>query len=75
VPEAIVVIGAGVELITAVVLPGVGLVVGLIALLVVVPVFPLVELVPGWVTVAKLGGESVIWPLVVGAVLFKSDTS
>lgn len=75
-PDAIVVVtGVGVELITAVVLPGVGLIVGLIALLVVVPVFPLVELVPVWVTVVKLVGERVIWPLVVGAVLFKSDTS
>jgi len=46
VPEAIVVTGAGVELITAVVLPTVGLVVGLLAVLVVVLVFPLVELVP-----------------------------
>ena len=47
VPEAIVVTGGGVELTTAVVLPGVGLVVGLFAVPVVVPVLPLVvELVP-----------------------------
>ena len=72
VPEAIVVTGGGVELVTAVVLPGVGLLVGLLAVLVVV--LP-VELVPGWVTVVKLAGESVIWPLVVGAVLFNSDRS
>lgn len=72
VPEVRLVTGGGVELITAVLLLGVGLVVGILGVLAV----PLTsELVPVGMTEIKVAGEIAICPLVVGGVLFKTDTS
>ncbi|HEV2804195.1 MAG TPA: hypothetical protein VGW57_04600 [Chthoniobacterales bacterium] len=72
VPDARVVTGGGVELITAVVLLGVGFVVRILGVLVV----PLaVEVVPVGMIEIKVAGEIAICPLVVGDVLFRTDTS